>query len=217
MKKLIITLALAMFVLGTFAQTDPAAKELLDAVSTKYDAYKTMHSDFTLEIKDSQGQSFVNSGSMLFYKPSGQYRIQIQDDDIISDGKSVWSISKELKEVQVTTAEDNPNSIGPNNLFDFYKTGYKYVSMPDEQIMKNGKPEFAKVIELVPLNNKTNYFKIKLRINNNTHIQDITIFDKSSNRYIYTIKALYVNQHIPQNYFEFKKNDYRGYEIVDLR
>ena len=217
MKKLALILSLMLSAWVVSAQTDPAAKEILDQVSLKYDTYKTMRSDFTLEVKDAQGQSFVNSGIMLFNKPQSQYRIQIQDDDIISDGKAVWSISKELKEIQVTEAEENPSSIGPNNLFTFYKTGYKYVSMPNEQIVKNGKRESARVIELSPEDNSTNYFKIKLCINNNNHIQDITIFDKSNNRYIYTINAMYVNQEIAARHFAFNKDNYKGYEIVDLR
>jgi outer membrane lipoprotein-sorting protein len=217
MKKQVLLLIFTLFCLGSFAQTDRAVQELLDKVSKKYDTYKTVRSDFTLEVKDAQGQSFKHTGIMLFNKSKGQYRIKIQDDDIISDGKSVWNISTELKEIQVTEVEDNPNSIGPNNLFSFYKTGYKYLSMPDEQVKKNGKAASVKVVELSPLDTKTNYFKIKLRINDNMHIQDITIFDKSNNRYIYTIQSLYVNQNLRQSNFQFNKDSYKGYEIVDLR
>jgi outer membrane lipoprotein-sorting protein len=89
--------------------------------------------------------------------------------------------------------------------------------MPDEQVKKNGKAASVKVVELSPLDTKTNYFKIKLRINDNMHIQDITIFDKSNNRYIYTIQSLYVNQNLRQSNFQFNKDSYKGYEIVDLR
>src|SRR5690606_30791276 len=198
-------------------QEDPIAKELLNRVSQRYETYKTIRSDFSLIIKDIGGKSYTNSGTMLFNKPKKQYRIKLQDQDIISDGKSVWSISSELKEVQVTEADNNSNSIAPNNLFSFYKTGYKYVSMPNEKIAKNGKTETVKVIELSPLDTKTNYFKIKIRVNNNTHIHDITIFDKSGNRYTYTINTLYVNHNIAKVNFEFNKSQYKDFEMVDLR
>src|SRR5690606_26088176 len=206
-----------LMVTGLWGQEDPAAKDVLNTVSLRYETYKTIRSDFTLVVKDANGGSYNNKGTMLFNKPQNQYRITLQDQDIISDGKSVWSISNELKEVQVTVAENNASSIGPNNLFYFYKTGYKYVSMPDEKTTKNGKPETVKVIELSPLDTKTNYFKIKLRVNNNTHIHDITIFDKSGNRYIYTIHTLYVNHPIANSNFEFNKTQYKDFEIVDLR
>lgn len=217
MKKITFLLSLVWCTLSAVAQTDPAVKEILNQVSKKYDTYKTMRSDFELEVKDAQGQSFRHTGLMLFNKENGQYRIQIQGDDIICDGKAVWNISKELKEVQVTEVEHNSSSIGPHNLFTFYKTGYKYLNMPDEQIVKNGKRETVRVIELSPEDNSTNYFKIKLRINNNNHIQDITIFDKANNRYIYTMKSMYVNHDIASRHFEFIKNNYQDYEIIDLR
>lgn len=217
MKPFLSTALLSIFSILLFGQTDPAAKALLEKVSKKYEQYKTIQSDFTLVVRDAEGNSYNNAGKMLFDKPQNQYRIKLQNQDIISNGKSVWSISDELKEVQVTEAEDNSSSIGPNNLFSFYKTGYKYVSMPDEKITKNGKSETVNVVELSPLDTKTNYFKIKLRVNNNTHIHDVTIFDKSNNRYIYTINTLYVNHNIAKTNFEFQKEKYKDFEIVDLR
>ena len=217
MKQILCTTFLVICAILAFGQTDPAAKKLLDKVSKKYETYKTMQSDFTLVVKDAEGKSYTNSGTMLFNKPKKQYRIKLQDQDILSDGKSVWSVSSDVKEIQVTEADESSSAIGPNNLFSFYKTGYKYVGMPDESITKNGKTEKVKVIELSPLDTKTNYFKIKLRINNNTHIHDVTIFDKSNNRYIYTINTLYVNHNIAKGNFEFQKEKYPGFEIVDLR
>ncbi len=217
MNKFLYTALLSILAITLFGQTDPAAKALLEKVSKKYEQYKTIKSDFNLVVRDAEGNSYNNPGIMMFNKPNNQYCIRLQDQDIISDGKSVWSISKEIKEVQITEAESNTSSIGPNNLFSFYKTGYKYVHMPDEKITKNGKTETVKVVELSPLNTKTNYFKIKLRINNNTHIHDVTIFDKSNNRYIYTINTLYVNHNIAKSNFEFQKEKYKDFEIVDLR
>ncbi len=217
MKKFIYAVLFSLSATLLFGQEDPSAKDLLNKVSQRYETYRTLRSDFTLLIKDVEGKSYTNSGTLLLNKPANQYRISLANEDILSDGKSVWNITKELKEVQVTIAEEKSTTIGPNNLFTFYQTGYKYVSMPDEKISKDSKTEMLKVIELSPLDTKNNYFKIKLRINKNNHIHDITIFDKSGNRYTYTIHTLYVNHPIAKSNFEFKKEQYKGFEIVDLR
>lgn len=218
MKKFLITcIALSISAL-TFAQNDPGAKKLLTAVSKKYNSYKTIRSDFGLTVVDANKKSINNSGTMFFNKPKQQYAIKMKDQEILSDGKTVWNVSKEIKEVQVTEAENNTTgTIGPNNLFTFYQSGYKYIGMDDERITKNGKSESVKVVELSPLDQKTNYFKIKLRINKNNHIHDVTIFDKSSNQFTYTIQNLYVGEQLANNLFSFQKNSYPGYEIVDLR
>lgn len=217
MKKLLFSLAFVGTSVLSFAQTDAAAKKILNEVSKKYSTYKSIQSDFSLSIQDADKKTHTTKGIMYFNKPKNQYAISLPEQEVISDGKSVWNISKDIKEVQISENEDNNNTIGPNNLFNFYQKGYKYVLMPDEKIIRQGNSEMAKVIELSPEDTKTNYFKIKLRINKNNHIQDVTIFDKSSNKYTYTINTLYLGKRFDTSLFSFNKDKYKGYEIVDLR
>lgn len=217
MRKLLLSFALAGSALMSFAQTDAAAKKILNEVSKKYSTYQTIQSDFTLSIQDANKKTHTTNGVMYFNKPKNQYAISLPEQEVISDGKSVWNISKDIKEVQISENENNSNTIGPNNLFNFYQKGYKYVLMPDEKIVRQGNTESAKVIELSPEDTKTNYFKIKLRINKNNHIQDVTIFDKSSNKYTYTINSLYLGKKFSPQLFTFSKDKYKSYEIVDLR
>lgn len=217
MKKLLLSFILIGGSVASFGQTDAAAKKILNEVSKKYSSYRTMQSDFTLSIEDANKKSHTTKGVMYFNKPKNQYAISLPEQEIISDGKSVWNISKDIKEVQISDNDNSSATIGPNNLFNFYQTGYKYVLMPDEKITRQGNSEMAKVIELSPDDTKTNYFKIKLRINKNNHIQDVTIFDKSSNRYTYTIHTLYLGRKFSQQRFTFQKDKYKDYEVVDLR
>lgn len=176
-----------------------------------------MQSDFTLTVQDANKKKQSEKGVMYFNNSKKQYAIKLNDQEVISDGKTVWNISKELKEVQITDADVNSNEIGPSNLFTFYQKGYKYVMMNDEKIEELGKKETVKVIELSPLTNKTNYFKIIIRVNKNYHIHDVSILDKSNNRFTYTVNTMYLGRNLSNSYFTFNKNNYPGYEIVDLR
>lgn len=198
---------------NALAQTDPAAKKLLDQVSKKYDAYKTIQSNFSFSATQAQEETYADQGTLYLNKPKNQYRIRLNTQELISDGKATYSILKEDKEVQIANAENNATTIGPNNLFTFYKTGFKYVSANDERVGN----ELLNVVELSPIDSKNNYFKIKLRINKNKHIHDVLIFDKSGARYTYTIQTLYVNNAIAASNFVFNKTDYPQFEIVDLR
>jgi len=164
-------------------------------------------------LAQAQGAPYTDKGVLYLNKAKNQYRIQMTSQDFISDGKSTWSVLKEDKEVQITSATDNTNSIGPNNIFSFYKTGFKSVFMGNE----SERGTALKVVELSPLDTKVNYFKIKLRINKNNHIHDVLIFDKSGGRYTYTIKTLYINQSIAPFRFTFNTKEYSNYELVDLR
>jgi len=212
-KKIMVLMAFICTSLIAFTQTDTKAKKLLEEVSAKYDAYQTIQSDFSFSVQQAQGGSHVDKGRLFLNKPKNQFRIALSGQDIINDGKSTWSILKEDKEVQVSDADNNTESIGPNNLFTFYKKGFIYKSTKDEMLGK----DLLNVIELTPTDTKTNYAKITLRINKNKHIHDVAVVDKSGTRYIYTINTLYVNHQIPRATFTFHTADYPNYEIVDLR
>ena len=217
MKKFLSALIAIMWISTTFAQTDESARKLLNDVSKKYSGYNTIQSDFTLNIHDASQKSHGQKGVMYFNKPANQYAIHLAEQQIFSDGKSVWNIASDVKEIQVSPADHNDNTIGPNNLFSFYQKGYTYVTMQDESFKKDGKNESLRVVELSPIDKSTNYFKIKIRVNKNNHIHDVTIFDKSSNRFTYTIHSLFVNKKLPSTLFTLDKAKFKGYEIVDLR
>ncbi|HWK56607.1 MAG TPA: outer membrane lipoprotein carrier protein LolA [Parapedobacter sp.] len=197
-----------------YAQTDAAAKTLLDKVGQTYEAYKTMQAEFSLEIKQAQQAPHTELGKIYMDKSTGKYRITTASQDIISDGKTQWMVLKDVGEVQITDVAPASDAISPTNIFSFYKEGYKYVSSADEHV--GGKPLAA--VELIPEDTNTPYFKIKLRVDEKTHqIHDVTIFDKGGNRFVYTIKNAKVNPSLASNLFAFRQTDYQDVEIVDLR
>jgi len=212
-----LLVVLFTFLLGSSfvatAQNDPTAKKLLDQVSKRYDAYTTIQSNFSFSVQRGKDESYTDQGTLYLNKPKSQYRIQLNTQELISDGKATYSILKDDKEVQVSATENSSESIGPNNLFTFYKNGFKYASRADERAGS----ELLNVVELSPIDTKNNYSKIKIRVNKNKHIHDVLIFDKSGARYTYTIKTLYVNNPLPASQFAFNKSNYPGFEIVDLR
>lgn len=217
MKKLLICFATILSTLTVCGQNDLEAKKLLEQVSKRYNGYKTIQSDFQIVIQDANNQTFSEVGVMYFNKPKQQYAILLKEQEIFSDGKSVWNIAKDIKEVQVTEAESNENTIGPNNLFTFYQSGYKYKMLEDEKLSIRGSNEVLKVVELSPVDTKTNYFKIKLRVNKNGHIHDVSILDKSNNQYTYIINSLYLGKKLSNSFFTFDKSKHPGFEIIDLR
>lgn len=211
-----ISMAILLLCVGNIniqAQTEEGAKNILKQVSDKYDAYKTIQTNFEFLVEFPESEKTTAKGTLYLDKARNSYRIKLPNQEVISNGKDVWSILSEDKEVQITESMESDETISPNNIFTFYKKGYKYIRMQDE--FSNGQK--LKVIELSPENTQQNYFKIKLRINPNSHIQDVKIFDKSGARYTYNITNLYVNHKINSNHFAFQKERYKDYEIVDLR
>lgn len=213
-----VLVALIISAPGTLlAQSDAAAGKLLQQVSKKYESYKTIQADFTFAAQDQNQQktAYTDKGTIQMDAAAGKYHIQMTDQVLISDGKSQWTVLKQEKEVQVTDADNSANSISPLNIFSFYQKGYKYVSAADERVGNTS----LHVVELSPEQPRNSpYFKIKLRIDKTTNlIHDVTVFDKSSTRYTYSIKNFVANPTIPVAKFTFDKTQYAGMELVDLR
>jgi len=213
MKKLLYVV-LAVFIANTaFAQSNKA-KSILDKVSAKYDSYNTLQSNFLLKVTPRTGEASTVNGKILVNKPEDKFKIELADQDIYGDANTTWTVSKEVKEVQVNSADEGNQKIGPSNIFTFYKKGFNYKYVGTNNVAKEGKVD---VIDLVPTDKTTNYQKITLRVNSKSHIHDVSILDKSGAKYTYAFNALYVNHAINNASLQFNKQNYPGYEVVDLR
>ncbi|WP_293956734.1 MULTISPECIES: outer membrane lipoprotein carrier protein LolA [unclassified Sphingobacterium] len=210
----IVGLLLMIYSQNSYAQNDAAAKALLTKVSQKYNTYKTIQANFSLLIKQANGGSHTDAGTLYLDKANNKYQVNTKNQVLISDAKTQWNIMKAEKEVEISEASNSTNEINATNIFSFYTTGFKYTLTNAEKV--NGLT--LNVVNLTPVDSKKNYSKIKLRINKATNlIYDTTIFDKSGNRYTYTLASQQGNKALSDNLFVFNKNDYKGFDIVDLR
>ncbi|MDQ1149038.1 LolA family protein [Sphingobacterium zeae] len=210
----IVGLLFMMYSQNSYAQNDAAAKALLTKVSQKYNTYKTIQANFSLLIKQASGGSHTDAGTLYLDKANNKYQVNTKNQVLISDAKTQWNIMKAEKEVEISEASNSTNEINATNIFSFYTTGFKYTLTNAEKV--NGLT--LNVVNLTPVDSKKNYSKIKLRINKATNlIYDTTIFDKSGNRYTYTLASQQGNKALSENLFVFNKNDYKGFDIVDLR
>lgn len=210
----IVGLLFMIYSQNSYAQNDAAAKTLLTKVSQKYNSYKTIQANFSLHIKQANGGSHADAGTLYLDKANNKYQVNTKNQVLISDSKTQWNIMKAEKEVEISEASNSTNEINATNIFSFYTTGFKYTLTNTEKI--NGLT--LNVVNLTPVDSKKNYSKIKLRINKATNlIYDTTIFDKSGNRYTYTLASQQSNKVLSDNLFVFNKNDYKGFDIVDLR
>ncbi len=202
--------------LSAFGQNDPATEKLLNTLREKYQSYRTAKINFTLTATNQQKQITVDEKGELIVEPrTNRYRITLNDQVMISDGKQQWHVLKEEQEVQITEADgEQSGSITPANIFSFYSEGFKYPAAKSETI--GGKS--LSVIDLIPTDGKVSYVKVRLRLDKSINqIHDVTVFDKSGSLYTYTIQNFTPNVKVTSKTFIFDKTDYPGMEIVDLR
>lgn len=212
---MLITLLVLLVSGNVFAQTDPAAKSILDKVSNTYSSYKSIVADFALSGTNSlEKSSFDEKGRVYLVPGTGNYKIETSQHALISDGKTQWTVLLDIGEVQITDVNPNDKSLSPNNIFFFYRKGYSMKKLKDA--VAGGQGLYA--IELKPDDKNQNISKIILRINKaNSMIYDASVFDKNGTTYTYSLKNIETNKTFSPGIFQFYKHNYPGIEIVDLR
>ena len=217
MKKIIYLIA--FIIAGTSvkvsAQSATKAKTILAEVSKKYRNYDAIKADFTFTVNNPQSNiNQTQAGTLYVRSKVNKYKVVLKDQELISDGKNQWTYLKEDKEVQLSEVNNSADALNPAKIFTIYEKGFKSLYTNDSKA--NGK--IYHHIELSPIDAKTQFFKIKLKIDKATkQIVNAVVYDKNGSHYTYTIKTFTPNVTVPESTFAFDVKKHPGVEVVDLR
>ncbi len=104
LKMLVAAVLVSQF---AWAQVDPKAQEILKSVSAKYKSYKTVSAKFKISVVDQKSKSAENqTGTLLLKGP--MYKVVMGSQEIISDGKVIWTYLKDANEVQINDPKSDP-------------------------------------------------------------------------------------------------------------
>ncbi len=194
-------------------KSDGKAQQILKGVSEKYRSYKSVQADFVLKVENGQNNSKDQQTGTLFMK-GNKYKLQINNQEIISDNNTVWTYLKDANEVQINSYESDDNTISPSQIFTLYEKNFLYAFSEEKTI--GGK--VIQFIDLTPNDKSKPYFKVRLAVDKIAKaVQSAVVFDKNGNRYTYEIMKLIPDPRISDNFFSFDEKKYPGVEVVDLR
>jgi outer membrane lipoprotein carrier protein len=213
MKKLFLTLISALVIQLSFAQYDAGALETLDAMSKKYKAYTAFEANILSSMTNEvEGVKEEFKGKITV--KGDKFRLVMEDQEIINNGTTVWTYLPSAKEVNIDNYDPSSEDINPSKIYEIYKKGYKYMRLGE-------KTEGGVVCEesdRVPEKKDAQFFKIKMMIvKKDKSIQSWTMFDKSGNKYKYTISKFVPNVNVADAFFTFDPKKYPGVEVIDLR
>ncbi len=213
MKKLVFAALLLFAGSVSFAQYDPKALEILEAMSKKYKAITAFEANLTSGLtNETEGVKEEFKGKITV--KGDKFRLLLDDQEVINDGKTVWTYLPSAKEVNIDNFDPSSDDVNPTKIFEMYKKGFKYLYLAD----KTEGGVLCEEIDLVPEKKDAQYFKIKMMIaKKDKSIQSWTMFDKSGNRYKYTITKFVANIKVDDTFFTFDPKKYPGVEVIDLR
>lgn len=196
-----------------FAQYDPKALEILDAMSKKYKSFTAFEANLSVALTNDVEKIKEEFKGKITVK-GDKYKLSLPEQEVINNGSTIWTYLPDAKEVNIDNVDTKADEVNPSKFYEIYKKGFKYLQMED--IVENSIP--CNVVDLVPEKRDAQYFKIKMNISKkDKSVLSFTMFDKSGNKYKYTISKFSPNAKIDDAVFAFDPKKYPGVEVVDLR
>ena len=216
MKKFYLTgIAIAISLLSTAqVKNDPAAKAILDAVSTKFKTFTTVQATFTYLVENAAGKSKANKKGSIKMKGT-KYWVSFGGQEIFCNGTTVWNYDKSDNEVTISKLDASSGMITPQKLFtNFYDKDFLYMLNGEKKVGAKTLQE----IEMTPVDKSKPFFKVYDQVDKTAKtIYSTKVLENAGNRYTYTVGTMKTNQTLADNQFVFDKTKYPGVEEVDLR
>lgn len=212
MRKLLAVVLTTIFALNINAQDDAQAKSILDKLSKKTKAYSSIKATFQYTIINKKdGINETQDGAIQI--KGNKYNLSIKGQDVISDGKTIWTYIKESEEVHINnlSEDENDGTISPNKLFTIYETGFKYKFVEEKNNIYT--------INLYPKDASSKSFhRIALYIDKlKDEIKEVKVYGKDGGEMTYKIKSFIANSALADSNFTFDKTKHPKIEIIDLR
>jgi len=198
------------------SEKDPKAKATLDIMKKRYESYTSLDIPFTLEMELPEQPKQFQKGQ--FTRKGVKYKLVMDQQTVLCDGKSLWVILPKEKEVQINDMPDpsqNDDVLSPEALFSIYKRkDLSYVVL--KEFVEKGKS--LQQIGFKPIDKMADYSKLELILDKKTgEIISFKAFAKDGSRFLFRFGTPKVNQSVPDVFFQYKKSDYPAFYVEDLR
>jgi len=206
-------LLLICFLFGAihlFAGDD--ADALVKKLQKKYDSIKNLSVKFVEHVQFGVTKSEQNFHGTFSMKKGNKFSIDMEQQSIVTDGKSVWTFNKTTNQVLIDHYRDESTSTSPEKILSNISGTYSAVFTGKET---TGDTELV-ILKLTPKKNKSNVKSLKLWIDQDELLmKKIQVLDTSDNLMTYSLENIKVDQALLDSQFIFHLPD--SVSVVDLR
>jgi len=169
---------------------------------------KNVSGTVTLTVTDSQKKVVAKQTSEVKYS-SGKYHLKMDNQEIVSDGTTVWHVNKDAKEVTIeNVSNDDIDLLNPGRLLANYNKSFKakYIRTDNDGTV---------VIDMQPRSSRS-YHKIRLFINEDSgELIRIEVHKYDSGREVYEFSKCKYGRVSGSFKYDPKANP--GFEVIDMR
>ena len=208
MKKLTAIIGIILTFMVGIAQAQTMASELVKNTVDKINKHKNVEFVFDYDMSN-ETIAVTESASGTAYMQGDAYKLEIEGQQIISDGKTMWIYLPDSEEVMVSNPSNDENIITPIKMLTTYDKDYamKYAKSNEKGI---------KVVEMS--NPKGEFSEVTLKINEaKLEIVSATISNRSGDSFTIKIKKTVFDQNLDAKFFTFDEKAHPKVDVIDMR
>jgi outer membrane lipoprotein-sorting protein len=211
MKKVFISIVCIFFLFTLRAAGQKETQEILEKLQNKYAKLQDATFKFSQATKYTVAKmSQTVSGTVKSKKK--KYRIETENEWIITDCVSVWRYKINKKQVLLDTYKDDPKTLTPDRVIEQATKEYLFVGLGTEKLKQGERT----IVKLTPTSESSSIQTLKLWIDEDALVvTKIEMTDIANNVTTYTISSYTTNTGLPDSLFMFTPP--AGVELIDLR
>lgn len=190
----------------------PTGEEVVARVQKTFSGVTTLSARFKHTFSWKLAGRRQESNGWIHIGKSGRFRLETDQQIVVSDGKTSWAYSPDNHQVVITPFSESDPGLSPRAFLADYTEGYhaEYLGAA----MLNGRA--SHLIRLIPQAAQGNITELKVWVDKVQWIaRKIEYTDVNGNSGSYVISRVRVNQKLGPSVFEFDIP--KGAEVVDLR
>ena len=204
-KNIIACIALAFAAQAVSAQNN--AEKIIRVMVDQMRSHKNVEMVFNYQISP-DGKTLGESEKGHAWLQGEAYKIEMTDQQTISDGKTIWSYLIDDEEVMVSNASE-----GTDN------TPLKLLTSLDESYVATLSGIDAKGIATIELANpKGQYKRVTMKVDTKkTELKSADIYLEDGNKFIIKVEEMKYDQKLDDKFFTFDEAKHPEVDVIDMR
>ena len=204
-KNIIACIALVFAAQAVSAQNN--AEKIIRVMVDQMRSHKNVEMAFNYQISP-DGKTLGESEKGHAWLQGEAYKIEMTDQQTISDGKTIWSYLIDDEEVMVSNASE-----GTDN------TPLKLLTSLDESYVATLAGIDAKGIATIELANpKGQYKRVTMKVDTKkTELKSADIYLEDGNKFIIKVEEMKYDQKLDNKFFTFDEAKHPEVDVIDMR
>lgn len=201
-----------LFIVTTAAANAQDVEEVLSKLQRKYESIRDLRASFTQIVRFGVTQATQTFQGTIWIRKGNKYRIEMEQQTIVTDGTSVWTYSDLNKQVFIDVFREDPKAITPDRVLIDVPKNYFATMIGNEEV--DGAETY--VLKLTPKDKKSLVKSMKVWVDPSEWLMvKVEVLDVSDNVTTYVTRELSTNSGLSDRLFQYEVPP--EVEVIDLR